>query len=635
VLVPVIESGSDGTWIEEIDVNTGLRKRLVKSDTAQPSPDGTLIAYLANQSGKNQIWVISRDGSSPRQLTNEPDGVSNYFSWSPDATRIAYYRQPSDSRAPAAGTDRQPEASSAIIYNHDSRARPSESSVTEICSVDVHTGAESRIASTQCKPMSNPVWSPDNRSILCTLFFQNDRVHVNHFECTSFSVLTGESHPLMDGSIADSLAGPLSPDGRHIALAYSDYHGGYNHNWQIAIASSDGTGPRRFTVPFKTYPLGWSADGKRLFITRKAGVEQQILTMDLDGHVKGSIIPIEGSTITGIYPTVSRDGRLAWVESDWQGHALLRTASEGETKPHTVVSLLTTLDSCDLGVAEVTHWTSRDGVKGSGVVIKPVGYVAGKRYPLLVDLHGGPASGVGPYGLFCMNPLEWQMWAAKGYVVLAPEYRGSGNYGFDYVLKIRQSGKMFDGDFADIMAGVDHLITTGVADPARMAVVGHSWGSVETNWVITHTHRFRAAVSYEGYSDFTDIYEGAGRPNHMIEWEMNGTPSSALQTYLYNSAMYRAGDVTTPTLFINGDEGINSRSQASMYVAMTDKGIDAQLLVYKGESHVVSKPVNQRDLLYWCINWIDTHLGFPPTPDPKGVFDVTDLVTTSKQEAKR
>jgi dipeptidyl aminopeptidase/acylaminoacyl peptidase len=99
--------------------------------------------------------------------------------------------------------------------------------------------------------------------------------------------------------------------------------------------------------------------------------------------------------------------------------------------------------------------------------------------------------------------------------------------------------------------------------------------------------------------------------------------------------MYDAGNATTPTLFITSENGINSPSTSSMYAALKQQGVDTQHLVYKGEGHVVSQPANQRDLVYWCVNWVDTHLGYSPTPDPKGVFDIAAMMPASGRITKR
>lgn len=625
VLVPVKESDEEGTWTEEIDVTTGQRKRLVKSGSVAPSPNGTKIAYISGQSGNDQIWMMSRDGGNAKQVTNAPEGLANkYFCWSPDSSRIAYMASPPN--VPEPPRDAVPttkEVSTVVIYNRrESAPKESAAPQPQIWTVSVQTGDCRKIAACLGEPAGVPSWSPDGKTVF------SSQIVRNHIEEIAISLTDGECHAVIAPAVADTSTYTPSPNGKDIAFQYCDYHGGYWHNWQIAIASLQGGQIRHLPTPFKTAPLGWTRDGKHLFISRRNGVDDQIVSMDTEGRLGKTVIQMDGTYMMGLVPVASTDGRLAWVETDWQGRMLLQTASEEAPQPRTVVNFTPEVDSLSLGEAQTIDWTSHDGVENSGVLIKPVGYSAGKKYPLIVDIHGGPAGGVAGSGVLCIGALEWQMWANKGYAVLVPEFRSSGIYGFDKILQERRSRKYFDGDFDDIMSGVDHLIATGLVDSKKMAVVGHSYGSIATNWIITHTHRFQAAVSYEGVAD---LYSEWGtnefaRPN--LEWLFNGTPLSVPQAYLYNSALYRASDASTPTLFITAEHGSNSPSMVSMYASLKSHGVDTQYLFYRGEGHVVSSPANKRDLVYWCVNWIDTHLGFSSTPDPKKIFDVSAVTPT-------
>lgn len=631
VLVPVNEGAEEGVWTERIDVNTGHRQRLVKETGVHPSPDGRTIAYISGQSGSRQIWVASLDGSGAKQVTEISGGIaSQCFSWSPDSSHIAFIAPPSVP-VPTRGTSSEVKVMSSVVVDDPRNAEQTERDNPEICVLDIRTGALKKIAICPYRPSLDPVWSLDGK----TIFSDEYNYDGHHIETIAISVETGERRNLIEEGVADTIYCMPAPNGRDIAFTYSNYHGGYWHDWQIALAPLRGNSFRRIPTPFRAVLLGWSGDGSHMYVQRRNGVNDQFLSLDAVGKVGKDAILMDGTYAVGTTPAVSTDGRFAWIDADWQGRFLLQTASMKDPKPRTVVNFTPEIDQFSLGETEDVHWMSRDGVANSGILVKPVGYIPGKRYPLIVSLHGGPGGGVDTFGLFCISALESHMWANKGYAVLVPEYRSSGMYGFDKIVQERKTRKCFDGDFDDIMSGVDYLIATGIADPARMAVAGHSYGGVETDWIITHTHRFRAAVSYEGYSDLYSLWGTNKIAVSNLEWLFNGTPLTESQAYLYNSAMYDAGNATTPTLFINAENGINSPSTSSMYTAMKKHGVDTQYLEYKGEGHVVSQPANQRNLIYWCVNWVDTHLGGAPTPDPKGIFDISAMMPVPGRITKR
>ncbi len=214
------------------------------------------------------------------------------------------------------------------------------------------------------------------------------------------------------------------------------------------------------------------------------------------------------------------------------------------------------MDRTALGDVEEVRWKSHDGLEIHGLLIKPLGYEPGKKYPLLINVHGGPVGGVYLRGeILLTSPLEWQMWAAKGFVVFIPDYRTSEIPGWGPLLKARENQDFNERDMDDIMSGVDHIIQMGLVDPSKLALIGHSNGSYLTNWIITHTNRFKVAVSYEGVAEMYIAY-GAGMRvggNTFAEWMFKGKPWEVPQNYRKNSSIEYVKGVKTPTLFISGD----------------------------------------------------------------------------------
>ncbi len=263
-----------------------------------------------------------------------------------------------------------------------------------------------------------------------------------------------------------------------------------------------------------------------------------------------------------------------------------------------------------LGQVEELNWKSRDGLSIAGFLVKPVGFDPKRKYPMIVDLHGGPIGGVGPGGSILLSRLELHMWANKGFLAFVPDYRSSGVYGWDQIAKARERQDANERDSDDILSGVENLVRQGFVDVDRMALIGHSYGAFLTNWIITHDHRFHAAVSYEGYLDTFLVYGTGFRVggNAAFEWLFKGTPWDVPENYRRNSPLEFLKGVKTPTLLISGEKGMALYNNEFLYTALKKQKVDVRFLVYKGEGHVISAPANRRDLLAQVVEWIETQL---------------------------
>lgn len=266
------------------------------------------------------------------------------------------------------------------------------------------------------------------------------------------------------------------------------------------------------------------------------------------------------------------------------------------------------------GQREFIHCNSSDGVKPVAILVLPLNHDPKRQYPLVVDLHGGPGGGLtssrlayNSAAITGLSTLEHDLWAAKGYAVLAADYRSSGLYGYE---KSSRDGHAYAQDFEDIMCNVDAVIAKGVADPNRMAVIGHSAGAMEVNWIVTHTGRFAAAVSKEGVWNINTGYSWAseGRPNRHYTLQY-GTPIEHPDRYRRMSIMDHVRGVTTPTMFVENKSG--NRPGVSydwMFAAWQAQGVKAQRRIYEEQKHSLTQRADQRDLLEAVIRWFDENL---------------------------
>lgn len=652
VILPVNEPPMGDTsgkpksdWIERIDTVTGQRNQLVQGTQPILSPDGKQIAYLSKQSGTSQVWLTDVDGANARQVTHSDGGFNgSNLSWSPDSSQLAYTTGHPEPDQAADVTPDPKVKSSVVVYGQGKKFLDDYDPPSDIWTLSTTDGSAKKIATVPGRVLST-AWAPNGN-----LFVTVDQTLDSAVESLSSAQVmvvhmrTEAVTPIGDPLRSTTAGNELSPDGKWVAATWTEYHGGYWNCNQIAVITADSGAVRVLPTPFKTSPLGWSPDGKHLFIWKRNGAYDQILQMSIDGKLSDVGINCPFQFVYTGNPAFANDGRMAWIDKDPKARVQLVTASIQNPLPHVVCDFSSCADQFSMADYEPVYWTNKAGVSCGGLLIKPVGYQPGKKYPLLTVIHGGPGGGI---DLFISDPgdssyeawaLEAQMWAGKGYAVFYPEYQSSGRQGDNgiaYMMREHQTHDMFSGDLDDITSGVQHLVNVGLADSKKLALVGHSAGAIETYWIITHSHLFQAAIAYEGTGDwYANQWNDHGVATKGFDvWMLGGSPVTAPDAYIKNSAIYHVKGVTTPTLFINGnydDGAIDSQSASRMYVGLREQGIDTQYIRYPDEGHVATKPENVRNVLYWYINWVDTHLGFPPTPDPTGDFNVADLETTTK-----
>ena len=249
-----------------------------------------------------------------------------------------------------------------------------------------------------------------------------------------------------------------------------------------------------------------------------------------------------------------------------------------------------------LAEVENVQFPSKDGTEIEGFIFKPLGFDSGMRYPTLLRIHGGPVS---QYD-FAFN-FEAQLFAANGYLVVLTNPRGSSGYGQEFSLGIYKSWGM--KDFEDVMAGVDYAIAQGYADPERLGVGGWSYGGILTNYVITQTDRFKAAVTGASEVLFRSNY---GHDHYQMQWEAElGLPWENVELWEKLSPFNRVEKIVTPTLIMGGEKDWNVPilNSEQLYQALRRLGRTTQLVVYPGQSHGIRLPSFMKDRWERYLKW--------------------------------
>jgi dipeptidyl aminopeptidase/acylaminoacyl peptidase len=252
---------------------------------------------------------------------------------------------------------------------------------------------------------------------------------------------------------------------------------------------------------------------------------------------------------------------------------------------------------------EVVRWKSTDGVEVEGVLWLPPGWSPGRRIPLLTELHGGP-TGVALHAYPVPRIYPIQLFLDAGIGVFLPNFRGSSNYGAPFrLLNTLAQGA---GDYGDVMTGIDRLVERGVADPARLGVMGWSYGGYLTGAVITQTHRFKAASIGAPATDWITYYGQSDGPREVLWTYFGGAPWDVPRNYERHSTRSRLGDIRTPTLLQVGALDINHNGE--IYQALTDRKVPVEYVVYPREGHAIREPAHVRDALErnyrWFVRWL-------------------------------
>jgi dipeptidyl aminopeptidase/acylaminoacyl peptidase len=255
--------------------------------------------------------------------------------------------------------------------------------------------------------------------------------------------------------------------------------------------------------------------------------------------------------------------------------------------------------------AEAIRWKGQDGVTVEGLLYYPVDYKAGQKYPLIVATHGGPAAS-DRFGF----ATEYQVYAAKGYAVLRPNYRGSTGYG-DAFLRDMVKG-YFKNSHLDVLAGIDHVIGMGVADPARLIKMGWSAGGHMTNKIITYTDRFKAASSGAGAANWISMYAQSDVREYRTPW-FGGTPWQAnapIELYWTHSPLKDVAKVKTPTIFLVGEQDprVPMAQSVEMYRALKSNGVPTHLYVAPREGHGWTELRHRLYKLKIDMEWFDKNL---------------------------
>ncbi|HYL64935.1 MAG TPA: S9 family peptidase, partial [Candidatus Methylomirabilis sp.] len=630
----------------------------VSSSHPRWSSDGKFLAFLSDRNGlPKQVWLLNRLGGEAQRLTNTPQAVDD-FAWSPDSRRLVLVlRDPSPEELEAAKSRSASENASSSSSSGSSGASTPKAKRpwiidrlqfkadtigyldrrrTHLYVFDLASKSLTQITSGDYDD-SEPAWSPDSK----LLAFTSNRSTPDPDATYNTDIWTVDAN-----NVARS-AGALSIDkGAHLTQVTTNPGADNSPAW-----SPDGKTIAYVTM---TDPKLFDYATRHLAISPAAGGPARILTLSLDRMVSSPHFSPDGRVIYFIVDDNGTQNLAGYTLDPQTGTVTLGNGklgarpisgslfvssysigggSAGNVDGGTIAAEVATIDRPSeiyvvppggkpvqlthvndplfsqllLSHGEYVHFKSHDGTPVSGYLYKPLDYTPGHRYPTLLIPHGGPV-----WAYYAEFSHLAQLYAANGYAVLFPNPRGSSGYGQDFCKAIYADWG--DKDFQDDMAMVDYAIAQGIADPDKLGVGGWSYGGISTDFIITQTTRFKAAISGAGAAEFISLY---GHDEYQRDYETElGLPWQSPEVWQHVSSYRNITKVTAPTLFLGGniDWNVPILGGEQMYQSLKRLGVPTELVVYPDEYHEFTLPSHLKDRLQRDLAWYAHYVKADGTP---------------------
>jgi dipeptidyl aminopeptidase/acylaminoacyl peptidase len=600
---------SQEIWVVRCDGSTPARRYTPAKQRAWApafATDGRRLAFLstrptpgAGEAGDDtaDLFVLDLDGGEARLLSDGKISPSA-FRWSPRGDRIAFVgREPETDNEKAA----KKEGRDWEVVDQDPKP-------ARLWIVDVGTGVRTQVTSGSAHVLGFD-WSPDGERFVLRV---TDTPRVDddymHSRLGLVPAAGGEISPLVQ--TAGKLGNPVfSPDGAWVAWLgatdTSDPAAG-----MVCVAPASG-GDIEVVRPARAdiaTDIVW-ANPATLAVSVTRGTESRLELVARNGGAARTVL-----SETPVFSSVglSRDGRIvALVGStpECPNEVYAGAVARGSAGLKRLTTTNPEFESAQIGTQEVVRWKAKDGFEIEGLLVRPVGFVTGERYPLVVIVHGGPESCY-RNGWNTSYGAPTQLLAGRGYCVLQPNYRGSTGRGEAF--ESADHRDLMGAEFEDILAGIDFLAGQGLVDPARVGIMGGSYGGYTTTWAATaHSPRFAVAIASAAITDWFSMQGTSDIPeeNALVHWALPFYANFDL--YWQRSPVAHVNDCRTPLLLLHGEKDLRvpiGQGQ-ELYTALRLLGRPVEFVRYPREGHGLRETAHQRDALVRSLEWLDRYLG--------------------------
>ena len=594
----------------------------VHSASPRWSPDGTRLAYLgAGADGSTQLFIYWSESGVAAAISNFVEPPSG-LTWSSDGRWLAFTMPVAAERKPLkvdlpetpknAAWAEPPKLIDRMVFRNDGEGYV-PNVFTQLFIISADGGAARQLTQGDFDTQGTPSFTVDGKSVLIAANRRSDADYEPlDTEIYRVDLSDGSIHALTDRRGPDHHP-VASPDGKHIAyLGFDDKRLGYQPT-QLYVMDIDGTHSHSLTAALDRDAAAphWTGDSRQLIFQYDDHGSGKVAAVDLSGKLRVLADDLGGADVTRPYSGGSFSSaangsgiRFAYTRSAPLAPAALATG----TSPRDIVTLMaqsdTLLSQRTLGaVEEISFDSSVDGRHIQGWIVKPPGFDAAKKYPLLLEIHGGPFASYGP-----SFAAEIQLYAAAGYVVLYLNPRGSTSYGEEFADLIHHDYP--SNDFGDLMSGVDAVVGRGYVDAQRLFVTGGSGGGVLSAWIVGHTDRFRAAVVVKPVINWTSFVLTADMTNYFYRYWFDGFPWDNEQSYWKRSPLAYVGNVHTPTMLMTGEVDYRTPSSEAeqFYQALKLRKVDTALVRVPNASHDISaRPSLLIAKVAYVLAWFKAH----------------------------
>jgi len=579
------------------------------------SRDGKWLAYSAGKATARQIWLVelSKDGAEPAQLTKHATPVRNW-SWSPDSARIFFTAPESADKDDEKRREKK----------FDVRIVDQEQPNIHLWSVAVADKAEKRWTSGDAYGVATFDISDDSKWVAFRSASVDRHTGLidNDTEVYLVQLASGDIRRVTNNKVAEGGVS-ISPDSQWLLFTAPDeFTWGRNSKFYLQPVTGGTTRKLLGDWDHNAGGASWSKDAKTVYFGEGIGVDQHLFALTIpDGKLtqltrERGVVQGGFDTDTGLFllrfsdPASPVDFYVARPETIGQRARWVRVSNANPQ-----------VAQLQLGEYETVQWKSSDGRMVEGILVKPVGYEKGKRYPLIVQIHGGPAA-ASMNGFSGNHGTYTHIFAANGYAVLQPNYRGSDNYGEKFRMEI--AGDYFRQGYDDIITGVDQLIAQGIADADKLGMMGWSAGGHWSNWTLTHTDRFKAISSGAGAMNWISMYAQTD-VQAPREFYFKGKPWENWDHFVEVSPLKYITRAKTPTLIhvCNGDPRVPKPQSDELHMALKKLGVPTEYIVYPQNSHGITDPRYQMVKMVSEFNWFEKWIKGKP-----GWFEWKQLLAT-------
>ena len=611
---PDTTTNKNKTFIYRVDVVTGVTQQLTYERTliSYPrwSPSGNAIAFIAaDASMKAQLFVLPMSGGEAKKITNSLMGVTQ-FEWSPDGTTFAFVQQ--DELANKKQIDKGYDGFEIKYNSMFMNARPNPS---HLWLIPLDSGEAKRLtAGNWTLPAGVPAsfsWSPDGKQIV---FQSNESPYSGELIFTIKTVerATGKINRITTGTIAPDAMHKerqpaFSPDGKSIAYQRNLENVGYG--FDVFVTSPNGDSSKNITTKLDRcfFKAEWSVDSKALFVAANDFNTVSLWIQPVNGTAKK--LNIGNLCITGAYGynyTIGKNNAVAIIASTPQSPQELYYMAHPEATPKQLTNFHQEIRSIRFGKVETFSWKS-DEFTPNGILTFPPDFDPTKKYPLVLEPHGGPRS----TSKESFN-ASTQLKAAHGYIVFQPNYRGSDNMGYRFSEAI--NGDAGEGPGRDVMKGVAELKKRSYIDSTNFAVTGWSYGGFMTTWLIGNYAGWKCAVAGAAVTDWMSQYTQSDNGSmYRFEYGKGKSPftdKKVKENWIKNSPITYAANVKTPTLILSntGDERVPISESYSYFRVLQDIGTESKFIAFPIAGHVPADPIRNKEMNRYILDWLDKYM---------------------------